>query len=149
VAFCALIIFLESFSAVPLFIKRALEQTQCAAVRPSFFIDCQSLRELRITVHDNCSMPRKFHSRVEWSNGAKSEGGQNLVDQYNFVYRKARFSPDKSKQFFKCVKCDCLKCNGSVWIEVGTLIVNNTAMQEQIHNLPILEMATTVGTMCF
>jgi hypothetical protein len=41
------------------------------------------------------------HSRVEWLNGAESEGGQNLVDQNNFVYRKARFSPDKAKQFFK------------------------------------------------
>jgi hypothetical protein len=34
--FCALIVFLESFSAVPLFIKRTLEQTQCAAVSPLF-----------------------------------------------------------------------------------------------------------------
>ena len=75
------------------------------------------------------------------SNGAESEGGQNLVDQNNFVYRKARFSPDKSKQFFKCVKCDLLKCKASVWIEVGTLIVYNTAMQEHNHSSPILEMA--------
>ena len=29
------------------------------------------------------------------------KGGQNLVDQNNFVYRKARFSPNKAKQFFK------------------------------------------------
>jgi hypothetical protein len=69
------------------------------------------------------------------------KGGQNLVDQNNFVYRKARFSPDKSKQFFKCVKCDLLKCKASVWIEVGTLIVNNTAMQEHNHSPPILELA--------
>ncbi len=61
------------------------------------------------------------------------KGGQNLVDQNNIVYRKARFSPDKSKQFFKCVKCNLLKCKASVWIQVGTLIVNNTAMQEHNH----------------
>ncbi len=35
---------------------------------------------------------------VEW---CRIRGGQNLVDQNNFVYRKARFSPDKAKQFFK------------------------------------------------
>jgi hypothetical protein len=80
-----------------------------------------------------------IHGRVEWSNGAESEGGQNLVGQTNFVYRKARFNPDKSKQFFKCVTCDFLKCKASVCIEVGTLIV--TAMQEHNHSPPILEMA--------
>jgi len=35
----------------------------------------------------------------------------------------------------------CQKCKASVWIEVGTLIVNNTAMQEHNHSPPILEMA--------
>ena len=55
-----------------------------------------------------------IHSRVERSNGAESVGGQNLADQNNFVYRKARFSPDKSKQFFKCVKCDFLKCKAII-----------------------------------
>ena len=39
------------------------------------------------------------------------------------------------------MKCDFLKCKASVWIEVGTLIVNNTAMQEHNHSPPILEMA--------
>ncbi len=57
------------------------------------------------------------------------------------MYRKANFSTVKSKQFFKCVKCDFLKCKASVWIEVGTLIVNNTAMQEHNHSPPILEKA--------
>jgi hypothetical protein len=49
----------------------------------------------------------------------------------NFVYRKARFSPDKSKQFLKVY----------VWIEVCTLIVKNTARQKHNHSPPILEMA--------
>ena len=31
------------------------------------------------------------------------KGGQNLVDQNNYVYQKACFSPDQSKQLFKCV----------------------------------------------
>ncbi len=35
----------------------------------------------------------------------------------------------------------CQKWKASVWIEVGTLIVNNTAMQEHNHSPPILEMA--------
>ena len=35
----------------------------------------------------------------------------------------------------------CQKCKASVWIEVGTLIVNNTAMQEHNHSPPILEIA--------
>ncbi len=34
----------------------------CAAHRCSFFNDCQSLRELRIIAHNNCSMPRKAPS---------------------------------------------------------------------------------------
>ncbi len=34
-----------------------------------------------------------------------------------------------------------MKCKASVWIEVGTLIANNTAMQEHNHSPPILEMA--------
>ncbi len=46
------------------------------------------------------------------------------------------------------MKCDFLKCKDSVWIEVGTLIVNNTAMQEHNHSPPILEMAA-IGTICF
>ncbi len=39
------------------------------------------------------------------------------------------------------MKCDFLKCKASVRIEVGTLIVNNTAMQKHNHSPPILEMA--------
>ncbi len=54
----------------------------------------------------------------------------------NFVYRKlasASTNPNSSQM--------CQKCKASVWIEVGTLIVNNTAMQEHNHSPPILEMA--------
>jgi hypothetical protein len=32
-------------------------------------------------------------------------------------------------------------CKASVWIEVGTLSVNKTAMQEHNHSPPILDMA--------
>jgi hypothetical protein len=39
-------------------LKTSSLKSTCAMDGRSFFIDCQSFRELWITVHNNCSMPR-------------------------------------------------------------------------------------------